>query len=209
MWSDPSRRVAAQAPLLPPEATSDGTVRRIQEVALVRFAERGFHGVSVRTLAEEVGLRGASIYTHFRSKEDLLHGLIELGHRVHHQALRAALLEADARPEDQLVRLMRAHVTIHARYALLATVANNELTMLSPERRESIVAMRLDSQRMFTEVVERGIELGSFKIDDPWMAIAAMGAIGIRVSAWFVEGEPYTVEQVAETYGTYALKLVT
>jgi AcrR family transcriptional regulator len=197
------------SPLLPPEMTTDSTLGRIQEAALVRFAERGFHGVSVREIAEAVAPPGASIYSHFDSKEDLLHGLIEIGHRVHNQALRKALLETGSDPADQLRMLMRAHVEVHATYPVLATVANNELDMLSSELSEDIVAMRLDSQRMFTDVVERGISMGRFTVPDPWLAVAAMGAMGLRVAAWFIPGRPYTVDELAGAYADLALKLVT
>jgi AcrR family transcriptional regulator len=208
LWSIPRSQNSKDQPILPPETTTDGTLRRIQEEALIRFADRGFHGVSVREIAEAVGVRPASIYAHFRSKEDLLHGLIELGHRVHTQALRGALLNAGSDPAEQLRSLMHAHVEVHARFAMLATVANNELAMLSSELREDIITMRLDSQRMFTEVVERGVAMGRFLVTDVWLAVAAMGAMGLRVSAWFAADGPYTVDEVAETYAQYALKLV-
>ena len=64
------------AELLPPRAQADGTLRRIQETALVLFAERGYHGVSMRELAAATGIRASSIYAHVAGKEpdDLVFG---------------------------------------------------------------------------------------------------------------------------------------
>src|SRR5580704_18264254 len=50
----------------------EGTPDRILKTAERLFAERGFNGVSVRTLAAAAGVNIASIGYHFRSKEGLL-----------------------------------------------------------------------------------------------------------------------------------------
>jgi AcrR family transcriptional regulator len=48
------------------------TKERIFEVALDLFAQRGFDAVSMREIAEAVGIKKASLYSHFASKDDLL-----------------------------------------------------------------------------------------------------------------------------------------
>src|SRR5437588_3446421 len=98
----------APTPLLPPRASADGTHRRLLEEALVRFGERGFHGVSVREIATATGIRASSVYAHLESKEQLLFELMLMGHEEHHDRLRQALLDAGADPVDQITKLMRA-----------------------------------------------------------------------------------------------------
>src|SRR5438552_2192791 len=97
-------------PLLPPRATADGTHRRLLEEALVLFGQRGFHGVSVREIADASGIRASSLYAHLESKEELLFQLVSIGHEEHHELLRRALLEASSDPVDQITRVVRAHV---------------------------------------------------------------------------------------------------
>src|SRR5690606_34865561 len=41
------------------------------------FAERGYHGTSMRDLGRELGLQGSSLYSHIRSKEDLLVDVVQ------------------------------------------------------------------------------------------------------------------------------------
>ncbi len=36
------------------------------------FAQRGYHGTSMRDLGKELGLLGSSLYSHVDSKQDLL-----------------------------------------------------------------------------------------------------------------------------------------
>ena len=43
------------------------------------FAERGYHGTSMRDLGEELGLLGSSLYSHVGGKEELLVEVIRRG----------------------------------------------------------------------------------------------------------------------------------
>jgi hypothetical protein len=50
--------------------------------------------------------------------------------------------------------------------------------------------------------------LGAFAMPDVYLTAAAIGAMGIRVAEWWVPGDDYTADQIAETYAELALKLV-
>ncbi len=53
------------------------TKDRILDAALTLFAERGYDGAGVDRIAESVGLKGPSLYKHFKGKEDIFDALIE------------------------------------------------------------------------------------------------------------------------------------
>jgi AcrR family transcriptional regulator len=196
------------AGLLPPRASADGTHRRLLEEALVLFGERGFHGVSVREIATGAGVRASSLYAHIESKEQLLLELMVIGHEEHHDRLSHALLEAGSDAVSQITRLVEAHVRMHATYPVLARVSNRELAALSPTSRESVLSVRSQSEQLFVSVVERGIRLHEFDVREPWLAVAAIGAMGIRVAEWWDESLGYRVEDVAATYAEFAVRLL-
>ena len=194
--------------LLPPRATADGTLRRIQETALALFAERGYHGVSMRELAAATGVTASSLYAHVASKEDLLLQLITIGHEEHRDAMRQGALDAEGgAPASQLAAATRAHVRFHATYPLLALVANNELRSLGPEASSAVLAVRGDAEGLLRDIIDRGIRVGDFDCPDPWLAMAAIGAMGIRVASWYRPGSPYPIEQVCDRYAEFALKI--
>jgi AcrR family transcriptional regulator len=199
---------AADQPLLPPRVQSTGTLRRLYEAALVLFAQRGFHAVSVRDVARDVGVQASSLYAHVPSKQHLLADLVRFGHEEHRDALRLALLESGAEPADQLSALMRAHVRVHATYPLLTRVSNRELAALPDDRQAEIVAIRLESERLFLDVIERGKRLGAFGVADPLLAVAAIGAMGIRVAEWWHPRLGIAIEDIAQTYAGFAVRLV-
>lgn len=201
--------VAGEAgPLLPPRAQAVGTLRRLYEVALTEFGRRGFHAVSVRDLTRALGLQASSLYAHVASKQDLLADLIRIGHEEHRDQLRLALLEAGSEPAEQVAALTRAHVRVHATYALLTRVCNRELASIRDDQRREILAIRLDSERLFLDVIERGQRLGAFAASDPMLAVAAIGAMGMRVAEWWHPDVGVTVDEVADTYAGFAVKLL-
>lgn len=49
----------------------------IKEAALDLFAEKGYEGTSLAQIAEKIGLKKQSIYSHFKSKDDLFLAVLE------------------------------------------------------------------------------------------------------------------------------------
>lgn len=52
------------------------TKEKIIYESLNLFSENGYEGVSMRDIAAAVGIKGASIYNHFKGKEDIFHAII-------------------------------------------------------------------------------------------------------------------------------------
>jgi AcrR family transcriptional regulator len=195
--------------LLPSRSEADGTHRRLLEVALLTFGERGFHGVSVRELAAAAGIQPSSMYAHLASKEALLMELVMLGHEEHRDRLRAARDTAGADPVEQVRALVHAHVGFHAEYPLLARVANRELHALKPGRLEKVLKVRGESEAMLQAAVADGVAAGVFSVPDDWLAVAVIGGSGIRVADWWDPELGYTIEDVQETYAEFAIRLLT
>ena len=54
------------------------TKERILYAALDLFAQKGYDGVGVDLIAENAGLKGPSLYRHYKGKEDIFNSLIDL-----------------------------------------------------------------------------------------------------------------------------------
>jgi AcrR family transcriptional regulator len=201
-------RIVAELPKLPPEATRDGTGGRILGAALLLFARNGYHGTSIRQIGDEVGLTPPILYAYFDSKEQVLSELVRVGHAVHHAALRRALIDADGGPSEQLRALVRAHVQMHAEYPMLASVANGEMHALSPELVAPALALRSESEAMFYDVVQRGVALGVFEPPHPWVTVAAIGGMGMRVANWYRPEVGLSIDQLADVHAQLALRMV-
>lgn len=65
------------------------TKELIIDKSLQLFSEHGFEGVSMRDIAAEVGIKAASIYNHFSSKEEIFNHLLEKMDLRYNQAISA------------------------------------------------------------------------------------------------------------------------
>ena len=94
------------------EPEEEGTRERILTVAERLFAERGFNGVSLRTLTAEAGVNLASVGYHFDSKEGLIAAIFDRRCRPMMQErlrLLAACAEGPGRP-PMLEQIIEAFV---------------------------------------------------------------------------------------------------
>lgn len=54
------------------------TKERILYAALYLFSEKGYDGVGVDLIAENAGIKGPSLYRHYKGKEDIFNSMIDL-----------------------------------------------------------------------------------------------------------------------------------
>jgi AcrR family transcriptional regulator len=194
--------------LLPRRVELSPARARLFATALVQFGERGFHGVSVRDITDALGQKPGAIYAHVQSKQDLLYELVRIGHAEHRDRLRGALADAGDDPESQLVAVVSAHVRAHLDYPALARVTNNEFKFLDEHQVSAVAALRSETELLMLDVIERGKRAGSFGDADPYLAVTAIGAMGIRAAEWWTPDSPVAATHVIETYAHFALSLL-
>ena len=100
------------------------------------FAERGYHGTSMRDLGKELGLLGSSLYSHVESKQDLLVEVVEEGARLCGASADAALSPGGS-AVGVLVRLIDGHVDVVLDNRDVARTFLNEAKMLDGSHRRT------------------------------------------------------------------------
>ena len=89
-----------------------GSRRLILDHAARLLRNGGYHRATLREIAEAVGIRKASLYYHFASKEEIVEEVVNDGVRFVHQAVVAALAEtASAPPHERLEAAIHAHLS--------------------------------------------------------------------------------------------------
>ncbi len=204
----PNRRLVATTVRLLPELRRSGASGRILEAAVKLFAESGYAGASVRDIAAAAGVKAATIYAHYPSKEHILAELCRVGHEEQYRGVRTAVLASGGDPRDQMVAYVRAHVGFHTTYPMLAVVANSELHVLGEELGAATFMLRRQSEGLMQDIITRGMHEGIFDVSDPWLGVAAIGGMGLRVAYWYSPDYRLSAEQVAEGYAGFALRLL-
>ncbi|HET7561431.1 MAG TPA: TetR/AcrR family transcriptional regulator [Rhodanobacteraceae bacterium] len=203
-----NRRLAATTARLLPGLRESGASGRLLEAALKLFAERGYAGASVRDVATAAGVKAATIYAHYPSKEHVLAELCRVGHEEQFRGVRTAVLDSGGDPREQIVAYVRAHVDFHTTYPMLAVVSNSELHVLSEELGAATFVLRRQSEALMQDIITRGMDSGHFHVRDRWLAVAAIGGMGLRVAYWFSPDYKLSAAQVAEGYAEFALRIL-
>jgi TetR/AcrR family transcriptional regulator, cholesterol catabolism regulator len=164
------------------------------------FAERGYHGTSIGSLAEAMGVQKGSLYAHIASKQDLLYSTMREGADAFH----AALDGIDERlPATQKIRLaLRAHLRVVAEQLDVATVFVREWRYLEGERREEILAERRRYEERVRAFFREGRELGELRtdLDEATAALLALSAANWAYT-WLLPGR--NTDELADRF--YAL----
>lgn len=174
------------------QRTRDDVVRAAGRL----FAERGFHGTSMRHLGNELGLLGSSLYSHVSGKDELLVAVVS-GGAVLFQALADEVLASDLDPPGQLRMLVEGHVAIVADNLAEARTILNEARFLPDSARSPIVAMRDRYQAAVRLVIERGVERGDFTVDDPGLAAILVLSVLNAFERWFRPDGARTPQELA------------
>lgn len=139
----------------------------VVEAAGRLFAERGYHGTSMRDLGKELGLLGSSLYAHVESKQDLLVEVVESGSRLFEASAEGALV-TEGTAQEKLEALISGHVDVVLDNLAIARTFLNEARMLDEPQRKRVIEVRDHYEGAFRKVLKLGIEDGSFRSDlDP------------------------------------------
>jgi len=157
---------------------------QIIEAAARVFAERGFHGATTQDIADVLGIKQASLYYYFSSKEAALELVCLRGVEGFFEAAKAIA----ARPESarkRLALLINSHLSPLVDRADFVKVFLNERQHLPTESRRRIGRWSRGLERIFEEVIKEGIANGEFRAAlDPRTATLAILGMCNAVSSW-------------------------
>ncbi len=86
------------------------TIDRIKHEAYILFAENGYTGTSMRDIANKVGIKAASIYSHYKSKEDLFIDLFKCCISEYDKGVSLNDDHIDIPLEEKMLELLRVQV---------------------------------------------------------------------------------------------------
>jgi TetR/AcrR family transcriptional regulator, cholesterol catabolism regulator len=169
----------------------------IVDAAANVFAERGYHGTSTQAIADVLGLRQASLYYYFPSKEAALELVCERGVDGFVETAEAILAGAGT-PLDKLTALIAAHLAPNASKRDYVKVFINERRYLADASRRRIGRKSRRIERCFEEVIRAGIADGSIRAgaDVRLTMLAVLGMVNSVIN-WREDDQGRGINQIA------------
>ena len=182
------------------------TKQEVLEAALELFSVQGFEATSISQIAGAVGIRKASLYSHFESKQAILDALVKevLGQYAEHSIFARTDWEKNAEKlpltPDEAVEMIRGQIQyiIHDPYIsrarkmlMIEQFQNQELAKLQTKQNYS------DVMQYFTGMIKCLIQKGILAEDDPEI-MAAQFCLPISVWINLCDREPEREPEVME-----------
>lgn len=181
----------------------------VLRAALTCIVRKGYHGCSIREIAEEAGLSVAALYHYYPGKQAMLVALFELTMTDLMRRCTAARDEFEPEsPQLRFSRLIESLTLYHSHRKDLSFLGWSEMRSLEGENHATIAAKRVALQRMVDAELAAGVRLGFFTTTRPQEASRALVTMCIAVAQWFNPDGNVRPEEIAASYVQFALDMV-
>jgi AcrR family transcriptional regulator len=186
---------------------SDITGPRVREAALALFAQHGYAAVSMRRIAQEVGVQAGALYNYTPDKQSLLFDLMQ-GHMDELLDARAEQPVAET-PLERLEAFSRFHIRFHLERPLAVFISYMELRNLTPGNFATIEDLRRRYEGELEAILRDGREAGDFHVADTKITTLAIIAMLNGVNTWYRSGGRLSLPEVEAIYWDMVRKAVT
>lgn len=172
----------------------------ILDAAAQVFASRGYHGASTQNIADVLGIRQASLYYYFPSKEVALEEVCLRGVEGFLENA-ISITAAPGAARKKIERLIEAHLTpLLDRGAYVRTFLNERQYLPTASRRR-IGRLSRAYELLIEDVLKSGVRNGEFRRDLD-CRLAALGLLGLTnaVAGWYGKEPKSGVDRIATEY---------
>jgi AcrR family transcriptional regulator len=175
--------------------------RRLSEVidaAAKVFAQRGYHGASTQDIADLLGIRQASLYYYFDSKEAALEAVCRDRGEAYVEHI-GGIARSGASASEKVAQVLFHHAAPERLDFTLVFLRERRFLPLPARKR--IRAIELQYERAIQRIIEQGIRSGEFRPDlDARMATLALLGLGNSAAVWFGREPDVTPERMLRAY---------
>jgi len=163
------------------------------------FWQKGYHGTSMRDIADACDCKAANIYNYFKGKEDILFEVIKDITERAVDSVRHLEDDETTSPVDQLRSFIDNHLNVLVQMKKSSVlISDTGLQNLTRDHRKVIIELRDTYDRIMTKVISRGIESGDFAVKDVKVMVYLISSVIIRTTIWFSPKGRLSADEVAD-----------
>jgi AcrR family transcriptional regulator len=177
---------------------------QITSIATNKFREKGYRAVSMRELADHVGIEAASFYNHFDSKESILKEICFRMAFEFFKGIEWATKETSS-PDEMLARAIRSHIKVITDNTDASAVFFHDWRYLSEPYLSEFREMRLKYEEIFRNILREGMVRKMFgKQDETFIVLTIFSTLN-WVYEWYNPGGKFTPEEIADNLSSVIL----
>lgn len=143
-----------------------GRKKEIVATAAELFKEKGYRAVTMRDLAEELGIKAASLYNHIHSKQEILSLIVfsvaeDFTQHINH------LFPQELSSLEKLEEIIQMHIDTAIEKTDFLACMNNDWMHLEETQMSRFLEMRNDYENKFRKIVLKGIKNNELQNQNP------------------------------------------
>lgn len=187
------------------ETTATGPL--ILATAMDLFAEIGYEAASMRQIAARVGVKPASLYNHYASKEEILWEIVETS-MLTLAARQDAMFRRCADPLSRITGFVRIQAAYHAEHGMSARIVNSQLRSLTEHHFTVVAGLRREYERGLRQTLADGRSAGLFAIRDLRITSYAILEIGMGIALWYRPDGPLNIDEICQIHEDLVLRMI-
>ena len=170
---------------------------QITQIAQNKFREKGYRAVSMRELADHVGIEAASFYNHFDSKEGILKEICFRMAAEFFNELELAIKD-EKYYDKQLTKAIASHIKVITENTDASAVFFHDWRYLSEPYLSDFKEMRRKYEAIFRKIIREGMSKSIFEKQDETFSVLTIFSSLNWVYEWYDPKGKFTPQQIAE-----------
>lgn len=188
----PNRRATGNSPA-PRRGEGWATITSVAKQA---FDELGYHGVSIRDIAQRAGMSLSALYYYYDSKHDLLLAILERGIEDYDRILQKRTATAGSGPVARFDALVSGLLEYRATHRVESRLMLTELKYLDAPAREKLTQpQRLATKHLATAIADARAA-GLFTTEYPDEARRAVWSVCNAIATWYDPDGPLSLDEI-------------
>ena len=163
----------------------------IMEIATQIIDRQGIQELTTKKLAAEIGLSEAALYRHFKSKNEIMLGLLDYFMLEMKERVAMIAAKEDRTPSELLKDIFTSQLKTFAKKpAIVSVIFSEGIFQFNKELMEKVSGMMEMMQVAIDAIVKRGQQDGSLRdfVGPSTVSTIIMGSMRLTVMKWKVFG---------------------
>jgi len=207
----PALKIFKKDSTIPVDDIRDAVIKlkreRIISTALELFNENGLNNTTLFAVAEKMNVTKPFIYTHFKSKNELLAEICSRGIRASLNVLDSVVASEGSATEKLRVFAHEFMLAVIENQSHIAIYTREEKN-LALESKKAIQKMRREFDRKFCTLLEQGVTDGEFQVADVRLTALSIGGLISWSYVWYRPDGRLSKKETADHVAELVLAMV-
>jgi TetR/AcrR family transcriptional regulator, cholesterol catabolism regulator len=179
------------------EALNISRKEQIEVTATSLFQNKGYAATSMRDLATGLGIEAASIYSHIKSKEEILQNICFKMADEFFDA-KETIEKKNLPPIEKLTEAIKGHVRVVTKNAAASAVFFTEYKHLSEPALDEFLQMRTHYEDWFRNIIIDGMKQKKMReVDQKFTILTILSSINF-ISNWYKPEGKMSADEIGE-----------